>query len=84
MDVTAVARRLPEEFLGAPGLPVQRVVLLVYRYWPTVPEAQRKELSDLLLPVLQPLLRSSRRDIPNPIRDECERVVKEWNGQRSA
>jgi len=81
MDLTAVARRLPHEFLSAPGLPVQRVMLLVYRYWPTVPEKGRNELSDALLTVLEPLLRSSRRDVPNAIRDECERVVKEWNGR---
>ena len=79
MDVSAIARRLPEEFLAAPGLPVQRVELLVYRYWPNAVAAQRDQLSSALLPVLQRLLKSSRRDVPNQIRDECERVVKEWS-----
>jgi hypothetical protein len=79
MDLSAIARRLPEEFLAAPGLPVQRVELLVYRYWPTAAPAQRDELSGALLSVLQPLLKSSRGDVPNQIRDECERVVKEWS-----
>ena len=79
MDVSAIARRLPEEFLAAPGLPVQRVELLVYRYWPNAAPAQRDALSGALLSVLQPLLKSTRRDVPNQVRDECEQVVKEWS-----
>jgi hypothetical protein len=78
MDPVQVARRLPEEFITAPGLPVQRALLLAYRYWPASPEPELRRLANALLVTLEPLLKSTPESIPQSVRNECERLVIEW------
>ncbi|MBI4503076.1 MAG: hypothetical protein HY700_18210 [Gemmatimonadetes bacterium] len=80
-NTSAVARRLPEEFLAAPGLPVQRALLLAFRYWPSRTEPELRQLAQLLLLTLEPLLRKNPPSVPNSIRDTCERLVREWDAQ---
>ena len=78
MDLSLVARRLPEEFLAAPGLPVQRALLLVHRYWPSRPDPELRQLAHSLLATLEPLLKSHRHPVTETMRDECEALVREW------
>ena len=78
MDLTLVARRLPEEFLAAPGLPVQRALLLVHRYWPSAPDPELRQLAHSLLATLEPLLKSHRQPVTDAMRDECELLVRDW------
>ena len=78
-ETATVARRLPDEFLEAPGLPVQRALLLAHRHWPSRTEPELRQLAQLLLLTLEPLLKRTPASVPNSIRDTCEHLVKEWN-----
>jgi hypothetical protein len=82
MDLSLVARRLPEEFLAAPGLPVQRALLLVHRYWPSRPDHEQRQLAHSLLATLEPLLKSHRNLVTDALRDECEALVRAWSKAR--
>ena len=82
MDLSLVARRLPDEFLTAPGLPVQRALLLVHRYWPSRPDPEQRDLAHALLATLEPLLKSPRTAVTEAMRDECEALVREWSKPR--
>ena len=79
MDWSAIARRLPAEFIAAPGMPAQRLSLLVHRYWSSRSEAELRQLADALRPLLEPLLKSPRSPVSAEVQNRCERLVREWN-----
>ena len=82
-NTAALARRLPDEFLEAPGLPVQRALLLAHRHWPSRTEPELRQLAQLLLLTLEPLLKRTPAYVPASIRDTCEHMVRDWNTQSS-
>ena len=82
MDHVATARQLPEEFLEAPGTPVQKALLLVYRHWTNYPPAEVHALAHALEALLEPLLHARPGSgVPPSLRQECERAVQSWEVQ---
>ena len=80
-DISVVARRLPDEFLEATGLPVQRALFVAHRHWYARTDPELHRLAHMLLLVLEPLLRLNPPSVPAGIRDECERLVREWSSE---
>jgi hypothetical protein len=83
MELSSIARRLPDEFVTAPGLSVQRALLLVHRYWPSRSESELQELAQSLRALLEPLLKAPRHEVTAALRDQCERVVRQWHERTS-
>lgn len=71
-----IARGLPAEFLATPGAPAERLTVLVDRHWPKTPEADRRQLEQMLLMVLEPLV--NKRKVTEALRRKCEEVVRGW------
>src|SRR5262245_55256819 len=69
---------LPRAFLKAEGTARQRVHDLVNRCWAPCPAKQRRELTQALLALLQPLLDEPNRLSHETIQKLCEVVVEEW------
>ena len=63
MDLSSIARRLPDEFVSAPGMPAQRALLLVHRYWPERTEAELRQLAQALRELLEPVLKATRPEV---------------------
>ena len=70
-------RDLAGAFLRAEGSARERVHELVSRCWSAYPEKQRRELSQALLALLQPLL-DERLPADDQVPKRCERAVEEW------
>ena len=70
-------RELPNAFLRAEGTAQERVLRLVDRCWADYSERQRRELTQALLALLQPLLDDGRA-ADNRIRERCEAAVSQW------
>lgn len=75
---SAVARQLPDEFLQTRGTPVERILRTVYHHWGKYPDGEQRQLAQALLGLLEPLLNAPKGAVPEPLRQECERVVREW------
>lgn len=71
------ARRLPDEFAQAHGGADHRITGLVNRYWSDYADAERGELSEALLPVLEGLA-APGVPVTEQHRDQCVEVVVGW------
>ena len=76
-----LARRLPDELLTTTGPPVDRVTLLVERYYMAHPPAARRQLAQVLLAVLDSLLKPGAL-ITDYVRQACEAAVVSWISRR--
>ncbi|MBI4420443.1 MAG: hypothetical protein HY560_06420 [Gemmatimonadetes bacterium] len=74
----AVARQLPDEFLGTRGTPIERILRTVYHHWGKYPDGEQRQLAQALLVLLEPLLTAPKGAVPEALRLECEQVVREW------
>jgi len=71
------ARRLPDEFIGMSGIPIDRLTLLVGRHWASHTAPARAELAHALVLVLQPLL-DPAAVVTEQKRQTCEDIVASW------
>lgn len=84
MDQSALARRLPDEFLEIRGTPVERVLRMVYQHWGSYPDGEQRQLAQALLFLLEPLLTAPPGAVPENLRRECEQVVRAWEIRQPA
>jgi CheY-like chemotaxis protein len=71
-----LARALPAEFLATTGSPRERITRLVERHWPSAPDADRRQLEQMLLVVFEPLARDPT--ITDEVQRQCEEAVVGW------
>jgi hypothetical protein len=71
------ARRLPDDFVARPGDPVSRISKIVAENWWEYEGADLARLTELLLPILQPLTHLDGKP-PDELRDQCVEMVEQW------
>ncbi len=71
-----IARQLPDELLGTSGGPLERVAQLVDRHWSGVAESDRRQLAQMLIVVLEPVLLGGT--VTRELRQRCEDAVMGW------
>jgi len=72
------ARQLPEEFVRSSLVgATERIDELVSRYWRSYAREERDELTNALLPVLEPLMESGAGASCQE-QDVCEAIVASW------
>jgi len=76
MSDRIAARALPQEFLELAGRTTDRVMLLVDRYWFAYASHDRRDLAQMLVILLSPLVANPA--ITDALREECERGVIAW------
>ena len=69
---------LPRAFLLAEGSARHRLHELVNRCWAPYSEKQRRELTQALLAILQPLFDEPERSSLETLEKQCAVVVEEW------
>jgi hypothetical protein len=71
------ARRLPDDFIARTGDPMSRISTLVRENWWEYDGVDRARLTEMLLPILQPLT-DAEGEVPDEFRDRCVEVVDQW------
>ncbi len=73
----ALARKLPDKFVKMGFPPTLRIMGLVDDLWKDYPDAERRQLEQVLLMLLEPLAEGGAEPTDN-LRDECEAAVTDW------
>lgn len=72
-----MARRIPDDFLGLPDSPLDRIINLINRHWSGYDPRARAELAQALLPVLLDLVNSGT-EVRELHRGLCQNIVAAW------
>src|SRR5260370_23553092 len=81
---SALARRLPEEFLSSPGTSIDRALSVVLGHWGRYPTGHQRQLAQALVALLEPLLHAPPETVPEALREECARTVALWEKHADA
>jgi hypothetical protein len=83
MDDRWCARRLPDDFIARTGDSLSRTSSIVKENWWEYDDVELTRLTELLLPILQPLT-APEGEVLDELRARCVEVVELWLAEMSS
>jgi CheY-like chemotaxis protein len=76
----SAAHGIPDAFAALEGSPPARLAALIDRHWASVEESERRQLAQMLLVILEPVMQGA--PVTEQLRQECEDAVLGWTARQ--